>query len=51
MLTAQKMKDCRWLRPLLVAQVDFVQWAPDNRPELAVHLACVKTKPRVEREG
>jgi ATP-dependent DNA ligase len=24
------MKECRWLRPVLVAQVEFVEWTPDN---------------------
>lgn len=29
-LTAAKMKDCRWLRPVLVAQFEFVEWTPDS---------------------
>jgi DNA ligase D-like protein (predicted ligase) len=29
-LTAEKMKVCRWLRPVLVAQFEFVEWTPDN---------------------
>jgi bifunctional non-homologous end joining protein LigD len=29
-LTAEKMKDCRWLKPELVAQFEFVEWTPDN---------------------
>jgi DNA ligase D-like protein (predicted ligase) len=29
-LTAEKMKDCRWLTPLLVGQFEFVEWTPDN---------------------
>ena len=29
-LTADKMKECRWLTPVLVAQFDFVEWTPDN---------------------
>jgi hypothetical protein len=29
-LTAEKMKDCRWLRPALVGQFEFVEWTPDN---------------------
>lgn len=29
-LTAAKMKDCRWLRPVLVGQFEFVEWTPDN---------------------
>jgi ATP-dependent DNA ligase len=29
-LTATKMKDCRWLRPELVGQFEFTEWAQDN---------------------
>jgi bifunctional non-homologous end joining protein LigD len=29
-LTAAKMAECRWIRPLLVAQFEFVEWTPDN---------------------
>jgi bifunctional non-homologous end joining protein LigD len=29
-LTAAKMVDCRWLKPLLVGQFEFVEWTPDN---------------------
>jgi DNA ligase D-like protein (predicted ligase) len=29
-LTAAKMKNCRWLRPVLVGQVEFVEWTPDK---------------------
>ena len=29
-LTADKMKECRWLKPVLVAQFEFVEWTPDN---------------------
>jgi len=29
-LTAAKMKQCRWLKPVLVAQFEFVEWTPDN---------------------
>jgi ATP-dependent DNA ligase len=29
-LTAEKMKECRWLRPVLVGQFEFVEWTPDN---------------------
>jgi ATP dependent DNA ligase C terminal region len=27
-ITAEKMKDCVWLRPLLVGQFKFVEWNP-----------------------
>jgi bifunctional non-homologous end joining protein LigD len=29
-LTAEKMKDCRWLKPALVGQFEFVEWTPDG---------------------
>ena len=29
-LTAEKMKECRWLRPQLVANFEFVEWTPDR---------------------
>lgn len=29
-LTAEKMKDCRWLNPVLIGKFEFVEWTPDN---------------------
>jgi bifunctional non-homologous end joining protein LigD len=29
-LTADKMKECRWLSPVLVAHFEYVEWTPDN---------------------
>jgi bifunctional non-homologous end joining protein LigD len=29
-LTAEKMKDCRWLNPALVGQFEFLEWTPDD---------------------
>jgi DNA ligase D-like protein (predicted ligase) len=29
-LTAEKMKDCRWLKATLVGQFEFVEWTPDG---------------------
>lgn len=29
-LTAQKMADCRWLKPELVGQFEFVEWTGEN---------------------
>jgi len=29
-LTAAKMKDCRWLQPTLVAQIEFLEWTPES---------------------
>ena len=28
-LTAEKMKDCGWVRPELVAELEFVEWTPE----------------------
>ena len=29
-LTAEKMKSCRWVQPVLVARFEFVEWTPDK---------------------
>jgi ATP-dependent DNA ligase len=29
-LTAEKMIECRWLKPVLVGQFEFVEWTPDG---------------------
>ncbi len=29
-LTAKKMADCRWLKPVLVGQFEFVEWTGEN---------------------
>jgi bifunctional non-homologous end joining protein LigD len=29
-LTAAKMAECRWVKPELVGQFEFVEWTPDN---------------------
>jgi len=29
-LTKEEMKDCVWIRPELVAQIEFAQWTPDG---------------------
>lgn len=29
-LTAEKMKDCRWVRPALVGRFEYVEWTPDE---------------------
>ena len=29
-LTAEEMKNCRWLKPVLVAQIEFAEWTPDG---------------------
>ena len=29
-LTADEMKECRWLKRELVAQIEFTEWTPDG---------------------
>ena len=29
-LTKEEMKNCRWLKPELVAQIEFAEWTPDD---------------------
>jgi DNA ligase D-like protein (predicted ligase) len=29
-LTAEKMEECRWVKPKLVGQFEFAEWTPDN---------------------
>ena len=29
-LTAAKMADCRWIKPVLVGQFEFLEWTADN---------------------
>jgi len=29
-LTKEKMRDCRWLKPVLVADFEFTEWAADR---------------------
>ena len=30
-LTEEDVKQCRWLKPRLVASVEFVEWTPENQ--------------------
>jgi len=29
-LTKEEMQNCRWLKPRLVAQIEFSEWTPDG---------------------
>ena len=44
-ITAEKMKDCRWLQPTLVGVFEFVEWTPDNHLQ-PPSSASAKTKNR-----
>jgi bifunctional non-homologous end joining protein LigD len=43
-LTAEKMKECRWLRPVLVGEFEFVEWTPDNHLRHAAFVALREGK-------
>jgi DNA ligase D-like protein (predicted ligase) len=51
-LTAEKMKECRWLRPQLVANFEFLEWTPDShlRHSKFVGLRVDKSPREVRRE-
>ena len=51
-LTAAKMKDCRWLKPVLVAQIDFLEWTGDDHLRHTKFVALRDDKPadQVRRE-
>jgi ATP-dependent DNA ligase len=51
--TAAKMKECRWLKPELVGQFEFIEWTPDNHLRHTKFVALREDKnPRdVRREG
>lgn len=51
-LTAAKMKDCRWLKPVLVAQIDFLEWTADQhlRHTAFVALREDKSAAKIRRE-
>ena len=44
-LTAEKMKECRWVRPKLVCQVEFVEWTDSGHLRHATFLAMRNDKP------
>ena len=51
-LTQDKMKECRWLKPVLVAHVEFVEWTSDDHLRHARFVALRDDKParQVRRE-
>jgi len=51
-LTAEEMKECRWLKPQLVAQIEFTEWTADGhlRHSSFAGLREDKEARRVERE-
>jgi DNA ligase D-like protein (predicted ligase) len=47
-LTAKKMGDCRWLKPVLVGQFEFVEWTGDNHLRHTRFIALRDDKPARE---
>jgi len=43
-LTKAKMADCRWLQPLLVAQIEFVEWTADHHLRHATFIGLREDK-------
>jgi ATP-dependent DNA ligase len=43
-LTAAKMKDCRWLKPVLVGQFEFLEWTGDNHLRHSTFIALREDK-------
>jgi bifunctional non-homologous end joining protein LigD len=52
-LTAEKMRECRWLKPVLVGQFEYVEWTPDGhlRHSRFMALRHDKRPQDVQREG
>ena len=52
-LTKEEMKNCVWLKPQLVAQIEFTEWTPDGhlRHSKFVGLREDKAARGVVREG
>ena len=44
-LTRAKMAECRWLKPSLVGQFEFVEWTPDNHLRHSRFVALRDDKP------
>jgi ATP-dependent DNA ligase len=47
-LTAAKMKDCRWLKPVLVAQIEFLEWTGEHHLRHTKFMALRDDKPARE---
>jgi len=44
-LTIAKMKDCRWLKPVLVGQFEFLEWTGDNHLRHTTFVGLREDKP------
>lgn len=45
-LTVEKMKECRWLKPRLVGQFEYLEWTPDNHLRHSRFVALRNPEPR-----
>jgi bifunctional non-homologous end joining protein LigD len=45
------MKNCIWLKPELVAQIEFTEWTPDGHLRHSRLLGCKRTKSHMESLG
>jgi ATP-dependent DNA ligase len=43
-LTREEMKNCHWLKPKLVAQIDFTEWTPDGHLRHAAFVGLRRDK-------
>jgi len=52
-LTAAKMKECRWLKPVLAGQFEFLEWSGDNHLRHSRFIALREDKKATDvvREG
>jgi bifunctional non-homologous end joining protein LigD len=42
-LTAERMKNCRWIKPEIVAQIEFAEWTRGQpSPEVQVYRAEIR---------
>jgi len=42
------MKDCRWLKPVIVAQFEFVEWTPDKHLRHSRFVTLRQEKPKTD---
>jgi ATP-dependent DNA ligase len=50
-LTREEMKNCIWLKPELVAQIEFTEWTPDGHLRHSKFVGCGMIKTRFSWSG